>query len=64
MMTVNHAVRNDMYTHNKWTFKRVMRPPVDRFSDVNLRYIRAYVDFLFQQFPTKVLFFDKSVYGC
>ena len=38
MMTVNHAIQNDMYTHNKWTFKSLKGPPVDIFADVNLRY--------------------------
>ena len=58
--TVNRAVRNDMYTDKKWTFKRLKGPSVDRFTDANLRYTQAYVDYIFQQDPTKVLLFDES----
>ena len=60
LTTIHRAVRNDMHTEQKWTFKRLKGPPIDRFTDHNMRYTQAYLDYIYQQDPAKMLFFDES----
>jgi transposase len=57
--TVERAVRTRM-SDGPWSYKKITRPNCDRFSVDNLRYTQAYLDYMYQKDPHKVLFFDES----
>ena len=54
--TINRTLKQKL----DYTFKKLIRPSVDRFSNENLRYTQAFLDYCQLKQPHQIKFFDES----
>lgn len=57
--TINRAVRNYM-DNGKWSWKRMVRPSAEKFTQQNIEYCQEFVDYISTVDPYKLKFFDES----
>lgn len=57
-MTISRTLRKQLHM----TFKKVSRPKAERFTNYNLRYTQAFIDYLQTLDANKILFMDESGY--
>ena len=57
--TLNRAVRNYM-NDRKWSWKRMIRHAAEKFTQQNIEYCQAFLDYISTVDPHKLKFFDES----
>ncbi len=57
--TLNRAVRNYM-DDGKWSWKRMIRPAAEKFTQQNIEYCQAFLDYISTVDPYRLKFFDES----
>ena len=57
---ISDALHKFMPSGREFTFKKVSRFAGQRFTDANMEYTQTYIDFISQQNPNKIKFFDES----
>ncbi len=58
-VTINRAVRNCMH-EGKWSRKRMTRPAAEKFTDDNIAYCQAFIDYVSTVDPYRLKFFDET----
>ena len=57
--TLNRTVRNHM-GDGKWTWKRMVRPAAEKFTQQNIEYCQEFLDYISTVDPYRLKFFDES----
>ena len=58
-VTINRAVRTYM-NEGKWSRKKMTRPAAEKFTDNNIAYCQAFIDYISTVDPYRIKFFDET----
>ena len=58
-VTINRAVRTSMH-EGKWSRKIMTRPAAEKFTDNNIAYCQAFIDYISTVHPYRLKFFDET----
>ena len=58
-VTINRAVRTSMH-EGKWSRKVMTRPAAEKFTDNNIAYCQAFIDYISTVDPYRLKFFDET----